>query len=82
MSAVIARRLAALELASAPKTRPLLILTLCRDGEDGEPLSIDGLPFERDPGEAWDTYKARAALWFEQNRGDSCVAVMMVRYAE
>jgi hypothetical protein len=79
----IARRLAALELASAPKTRPLLILTLHQAGkEDGEPLSIDGLPFERDPGEAWDTYKARAALWFEQNRGDSCVAVMMVRYAE
>jgi hypothetical protein len=79
---VIARRLAALELASVPKTRPLLILTLCRDGEDAEPLSIDGLPFERDPGEAWDNYKARAALWFEQNPGDSCVAVMMVRYAE
>jgi|GEM_PF-2904501 len=79
----IARRLAALELAAAPKTRPLLILTLHRAGkENSEPLSIDGLPFEREPGEAWDSYKARAALWFEQNPGDSCVAVMTVRYRD
>ena len=45
-------------------------------------MSIDGLPFDREPGEPWDTYKARAALWHEQNRGDGCVAVMKVRYAE
>ena len=79
----IERRLLALEQANAPKARPLLILTLHEAGKsDSEPLSIDGLPFKREPGELWDTYKARAALWHEQNRGDGCVAVMKVRYAE
>jgi len=83
MSAPLARRLAALELANAPKTRPMLMLFLHRAGnEDAEPLSIDGLPFDREPGEPWDTYKSRAALWFEQNRGESCLTVMMVRYKE
>ncbi len=43
---------------------------------------IDGLPFEREPGEAWDNYKARAALWFEQNPGDGCVTIMKVRYLD
>lgn len=79
----IARRLDKLEQALIPEVRPLLILTLSRPGkEDSEPLSIDGLPFEREPGEAWDSYQTRAALWFEQNPGDSCVAVMVVRYRE
>ncbi len=79
----IERRLLALEQANAPKARPLLILTLHEAGKsDSEPLSIDGLPFKREPGELWDTYKARAALWHEQNRGDGCLVVMKVRYAE
>lgn len=59
----IARRLDKLEQALIPEIRPLLILTLHEAGkENSEPLSIDGLPFEREPGEAWDTYQARAAL--------------------
>ena len=79
----IARRLAALELASTPKIRPVLILTLCRAGkENSEPVSIDGLPFNREPGEAWNSYQTRAALWFEKNPGDSCLAVMKVRYSD
>ena len=79
----ISRRLLALELANAPKTRPLLILTLHEAGKKGSaPLSIDGLPFNREPGEPWEAYKARAVLWHEQNRGDSCVVVMKARYRE
>ena len=79
----IERRLLALEQANAPKARPLLILTLHEAGKsDSEPLSIDGLPFDREPSESWDIYKARAALWHEQNRGDGCLVVMKVRYAE
>ena len=79
----IERRLLALEQATAPKTRPLLMLFLHEAGKsDSEPLSIDGLPFKREPGELWDTYKARAALWHEQNRGDGCLVVMKVRYAD
>lgn len=77
----IERRLLALEQAHAPKARPLLMLLLHEAGKsDSEPLSIDGVA--REPRESWDTYKARAALWHEQNRGDGCLVVMKVRYAE
>lgn len=79
----ITRRLDKLEQAKTPAIIPLLMLFLHEAGKlDSEPLSIDGLPFDREPGELWDAYKARAALWHEQNRGDSCVAVMKIRYAK
>ena len=79
----ITRRLDKLEQANTPAIIPLLMLFLHEAGKsDSEPLSIDGLPFDREPGEPWDTYKARAALWHEQNRGDGCLVVMKVRYAE
>ena len=71
------RRVAALELASASKIRPVLILTLHRAGREGcQPISIDGLPFNRESGESWESYQTRAALWFEKNPGDCCLAVM------
>ncbi len=81
--ATLETRLLALELATAPKTLPLLTLTLCRAVKsDDDTRYIDGLPFEREPGEAWDSYKARAVLWFQQNPGDSCVSVITIRYKD
>lgn len=79
----IARRVAALEQSRTPEVKPLLILTLHWAGnENAEPLSIDGLSFEREPGEPWDTYRTRAVLWFEKNQPDNCVCVLMVRYRD
>lgn len=79
MSAPLARRLAALELANAQKTSPMLFLFLHRAGKEGaEPLSIDG--FERLPLEAWDDYRERAKRHHEQQPGH--VHVLMVRYKE
>ena len=79
----ITRRIDKLKLVNAPKTRPLLILTLHEAGQsDSEPLRIDDLPSDRETGEPWDNYEARASLWHEQKRGDRCLVVMKVRYAE
>lgn len=75
------RRLDKLEQLNTPAVRPLLILSLHEAGREGsEPLSVDGLPFNREPGEAWDAYKARAVMWHAHNSGDSHVVVMKVHY--
>ena len=79
----IARRVAALEQSRTPEVKPLLILTLHRAGnENAEPLSIDGLPFEREHGEPWSIYQSRAVLWFEQNQPDNHLCILMVRYRD
>jgi len=78
VSAPLARRLAALELASV-KTMPALFLFLHRGGKEGaEPLSIEG--FERLPLETWDDYRERAKRHHGQQPGH--IHVLMVRYRD
>ena len=80
MTAAIARRVAELELANAPSTRPLLILTICRAGEYDDLVSVGDVPFLRDPGEPVEEYKARAVEWAKAQHEDELQLVVHCQY--
>lgn len=80
MTAAIARRVAELELANAPKTRPVLILTICRAGEDDDLVSVGGVPFKRNPGEPVEDYKSRAVAWAEANHAGDLPIILHCQY--
>ena len=75
-----ARRVAALELANAPKTRPMLILTICRAGEDDDIVSVGGVPFKRDPREPVEDYKSRAVAWAKANHVGDLPIILHCQY--
>lgn len=80
MSAAILRRLDKLELETAPKTRPLLILTICRAGADDDLVSIGDVPFERDPGEPVEDYKSRAVAWAKEHHIGDLPIILHCQY--
>ena len=80
MTAAIARRVAELELANAPKTRPMLILTICCAGEDDDIVSVGDVPFLRHPGESVEDYKSRAVAWAEANHAGDLPIILYCQY--
>jgi len=77
----IARRLDKLELETAPKIRPLLILTICRAGaDDNDLVSVGGVPFERDPGEPVEGYKSRAVAWAKSKHTGDLPIILHCQY--
>ena len=80
MTAAIARRVAELELANAPKIRPVLILTICRAGEDDDLVSVGDVPFLRYPGEPVEAYKARAVEWAGAHHKDDLQLIVHCQY--
>jgi len=63
MNAALGKRLAALEMKSAPVTRPLLFVGRADLDDETDAIWFQRCPIVRAAGEAWATCKDRFAAW-------------------